>query len=139
MPSIDVLRVIPSRLDPPPVDAPPQAASPSVQFLTIREAAGLLRVSESTVRNAIRAGQLRAFRFGLRGGSIRLSPTDLEAYMAACATEADRVQIAPRRPCGGAFQNLNAAKLLAAWRRQGVLPDRPSDNNAPSSGCSYDP
>ncbi len=56
----------------------PDSSVQDRSLLTIREAAALLRVSQSTVRNAIRAGQLRAFRFGIRGGGIRIGLADLD-------------------------------------------------------------
>jgi excisionase family DNA binding protein len=100
-------------------DNPPAARSGEPSFLTIREAAGVLRVSESTIRNAISSGQLRAFRFGARGGSIRITWADLDDYIAGVAT-APPVSHTPT-PTGGQFKHLNASKLLAAWRQQGVL------------------
>jgi excisionase family DNA binding protein len=98
---------------------PAAAISREPGFLTIREAAGILRVSESTIRNAIGSGQLRAFRFGARGGSIRIIQADLDDYIANAAT-APAVSHTPAST-GGQFKHLNASKLLAAWRQQGVL------------------
>jgi excisionase family DNA binding protein len=95
-------------------------------LLTIRETASLLRVSESTVRNAIRSGQLKAFRFGTRGGSIRIAPADLDDYTASCSTAATPrlPQKSSGRSKGTPFKSLDGAKLLAAWRRQGVFGDQ---------------
>ena len=101
--------------------------------LTIREAAGLLRVSESTVRNAIGSGRMRAYRFGVRGGSIRIGRADLEDYMASCATAARPTGRAAGRADGGLFKSLDAGRLLAAWRRQGVFDGRPNECSAPST------
>lgn len=108
-------------------------------FLTIRDAASLLRVSQSTIRNAVRNGQLRAFRFGNRGGSIRIAADDFQEYVTSCETPG------PRRPAkaagsgNGLFKALDGRKLLAAWQRQGVLDGPPSDSSAPSSGLRYVP
>jgi len=102
-------------------------------LITIREAAGRLRVSESTVRNAVRQGRLRAFRFGVRGGSIRISPADLDDYMASCATSSPSPTRVANAANGTPFKNLDGPRLLAAWRRQGVLGDQPSEDSAPSS------
>jgi excisionase family DNA binding protein len=106
-------------------------------FLTIREAAVLLRVSESTVRNAIASGRLRAFRFGARGGSIRIARPDLDDYIAGSATK----PLKSRTPAStdSQFKHLNASRLLAAWRRQGVFDDRPDGNRAQSSESSDAP
>lgn len=108
-------------------------------LLTIREVAALLRVSESTVRNAIHDGQLKAFRFGARGGSIRIAPVDLEDYTASCATVAKSKTTCPTGSDAGLFKALDGGKLLAAWRQQGVLGDPPSGNNVPSSESRYAP
>lgn len=103
-------------------------------LLTIREAAALLRISDSTIRNAIRNGQLRAFRFGTRGGTIRIVPADLDDYVAGCATTKPSSPQLASNTVGGRFKNLDASKLLAAWRQRGVLDDQPNDSRAPSSG-----
>ena len=108
-------------------------------LLTIREAAALLRVSESTIRNAIHNGQLKAFRFGARGGSIRIAPADLEDYTASCATDAKHRTTCPTGSGNGLFKALDGRKLLAAWRQQGVLDDPPNGNNVPSSESRYAP
>ena len=108
-------------------------------LLTIREAAAMLRISESTVRNAIRSGQLRAFRFGTRGGSIRIAPVDLQEYIASCATAKPSCPKVAPTTAGGRFKHLDASKLLSAWRQQGVLGAPQDGNNAPSSGSSDAP
>ena len=113
----------------------PVATGPAPGLLTIREAAGVLRVSESTIRNAIGSGRLRAFRFGVRGGSIRIGRADLEDYMASCATAARPAGRAVGQANGGRFKNLDAGRLLAAWRRQGVLDGQQGKHNGPSSGA----
>lgn len=103
------------------------------RLLTIREAAGLLRVSPSTIRNAIRAGRLRAFRFGIRGGSIRIGLADLDDYQAACATTPPPMAKAQAGSAAGStFKCLDAKRLLAAWRQQGALAGQPSGRSAQS-------
>jgi excisionase family DNA binding protein len=103
-------------------------------LLTIREAAGVLRVSESTIRNAIGSGRLRAFRFGSRGGSIRIGRADLDDYMVSCATPSRQAGRATGRADGVLFKSLDAGRLLAAWRRQGVLGGRQEEHTSPSLG-----
>src|SRR5262245_1772869 len=71
-----------------------------MEFLTIREAALRLRVSYNTIRGAILAGRLKAYRFGARGGTYRIDPADLEAYQASCATTHQEPP-APRKSAGG--------------------------------------
>ena len=106
-------------------------------FLTIREAAHVLRVSESTIRNAIGSGRLRAFRFGNRGGSIRIAQADLDDYISGAATAP--LVSRTSAPTGRQFKHLDASKLLSAWRRQGVLGAPPDGSNARSSGSSDAP
>jgi excisionase family DNA binding protein len=93
------------------------AAGQHPGLLTIREASALLRLSESTIRNAIRLGQLRAYRFGTRGGSIRIGQADLDDYVAGAATAPcqGHMSVGPFPPStGGEFKSLDASRLLAA-------------------------
>ena len=113
--------------------ATPNSSRQAAGLLTIREVASLLRVSESTVRNAIRKGQLRAFRFGARRGTIRIGKADFEDYLASCVTEPTPTVKRRSRTAGSPFTALDGGRLLAAWRRQGVLADRPNEGSAPSS------
>jgi excisionase family DNA binding protein len=55
----------------------------SKPLLTTQETAELLKVSEATVRTWIRAGEIRAIRFGREW---RLAVKDLEAFVNARAT-----------------------------------------------------
>lgn len=50
-------------------------------YLTIKEVAERLRVSERTVRRWLLAGKLKGFRFGDRAG-WRVDEKDLEAFVA---------------------------------------------------------
>lgn len=52
-------------------------------FFTIQEIAGLLKVSEATVRNWIHQGELRAIRFSRE---FRVATKDLEFFVASHAT-----------------------------------------------------
>ncbi len=54
----------------------------SKPLLTIHEVADLLKVNESTVRQWVRAGELRAIKFGKEW---RVAHKDLEAYLNAHA------------------------------------------------------
>jgi excisionase family DNA binding protein len=54
-------------------------------FLTPREVAEALRVSDMTVYRLIKSGELRALRIGK---SFRISEEDFEAYLADRFTEA---------------------------------------------------
>ena len=52
-------------------------------LLTYSEAAAYLRVSDRTVRDEVRAGNLAAVRIGPRGGAVRISRAELDRYIAA--------------------------------------------------------
>ena len=51
--------------------------SPPAEFLTVKEAASRLSVSERTVYDLVRAGRLNAQRIGNGRGAIRITPADL--------------------------------------------------------------
>jgi excisionase family DNA binding protein len=65
-------------------DLPDDGSPPGVAFLTIAEAAAIVRCCERTIRRAIDSGALRAGRVaaveGHRGG-YRIRPADLETWM----------------------------------------------------------
>lgn len=48
------------------------------KFLTVQEAANLMRVSSMTVTRLIRRGELTAYRIGR---SLRIDQDDLDAYL----------------------------------------------------------
>ena len=52
-------------------------------LLTVKEVAGRLRVSVSTVYELLQSGELPSFRVGLSGGALRISVADLETYLTA--------------------------------------------------------
>jgi|TARA_E500000331_G_scaffold351826_1_gene399212 excisionase family DNA binding protein len=52
----------------------------SQEFYTVAEFAQLLRVSESTVRNYIRKGYIKAIKFGVeRRATVRIPKSEIEA------------------------------------------------------------
>ena len=53
------------------------------QFYTVRQMAEREKVSEKTIRRAIKAGDLKVHRFGPSGRLVRISPEDRRAYEAA--------------------------------------------------------
>lgn len=55
----------------------------SKPFMTTHEVAGLLKVSEATIRNWIHEGELRAIRVGRE---FRVAVKDLEAFVNEHAT-----------------------------------------------------
>lgn len=58
------------------------------QLMTPEEAASHLRASVDTVYRLCRSGKLSHHRLGPKGGTIRVHPSDLEAYVASCRVEA---------------------------------------------------
>jgi len=86
--------------------------------VTVAEAAALLRVSENTIRNAIRAGQLPALRVGIgkKGGAYRILQEDLEAFVARCKERIVTVAapLPPVLPPLTAFRHVDVSRWLAA-------------------------
>ncbi len=109
-------------------------------FLTINQAAERLSVAYGTIRNAIVAGRLVAYKIM---GTYRIRPEDLDAFIESCRVEHGRQGSRPPSPKseagGAAFTHLDGDRLLDAWRRQGVLAGRPRARNARSSGSSCGP
>lgn len=58
------------------------------ELLTVREVAGLLRVSQNCVYELVGRGRLACYRVGSTGrGAIRIRREDVEAYLGACRTQ----------------------------------------------------
>jgi excisionase family DNA binding protein len=55
-----------------------------MQFYTVAEVSSRLRISPSAVYELIHKGTLPCHRVGPRGGAIRVSDDDLEAYVHGC-------------------------------------------------------
>jgi excisionase family DNA binding protein len=55
------------------------------KLLTYREAAHLLGLTDRTIFNLVRKGELRGVKIGIgRNGLVRIDPRDLDEYIAAC-------------------------------------------------------
>ncbi len=109
-------------------------------FLSINQIAERLSVSEGTVRNEIRTGRLRAYRFR---GAYRVAQEDLVGYIETCRVEraplATKAPIPAKRMGGAPFKHLDGRRSLDAWRRQGVAVDPPDAHTPPSSSSSNGP
>ncbi len=55
-------------------------------LLTVRQVAGRLNASLSTIYELIEDGSLPSYRIGRNGGAIRVDEGDLLAYLAQCRT-----------------------------------------------------
>jgi excisionase family DNA binding protein len=55
----------------------------SVRYVTVAEAAALLRLSDSTIRRRVEAGDISGYRFGEH--SIRIPASELRAFVAKSA------------------------------------------------------
>lgn len=111
----------------------------SANLLTIQEAATTLRVSYGTIRNAILAGRLKAYRFGSRAGTYRIEATDLDAFVATCQASSLPAPAKSQPIRGSAFKRLDGGRLLDAWRKQGVAAAPPDGRSVPSSASSCAP
>ncbi len=52
-------------------------------LITVKQASALLNISPATVYALVAEGRIRAHRFGLKRGTIRISEEALEAYCRA--------------------------------------------------------
>jgi excisionase family DNA binding protein len=57
------------------------------ELLTVREVAGLLRVSQNCVYELVAKGKVAAYRVGAGRGTIRIRPEDVESYLQSCRVE----------------------------------------------------
>jgi excisionase family DNA binding protein len=66
--------------------------------MTVASAAAALELKPSTVYALVASGQLAHCRLGPRGGAIRISEVDVEAYRAARRVEAGEAAPEGKRP-----------------------------------------
>lgn len=60
-------------------------------YLTMREVAETLGLSEATIRKLVRSQEIPALRIGPAGKTVRIAAVDLEAYIQAHKTPAHHV------------------------------------------------
>lgn len=96
------------------------------EILTVRELAERFKVSEKTVRRAIKAGRLRAAKLGgdaANGGVWRIALADARAWFDACAaTEAPESTLGGaerRRRSGTRPQHAGSWRTLSAIEENG--------------------
>ena len=68
------------------------------EWFTVRDVASQLRVSPSLVYQLVETGKLACHRIGTGRGAIRISLTDLEAYLRDCRSERQTPIPKPSRP-----------------------------------------
>jgi excisionase family DNA binding protein len=77
------------------VKSPSPSGSAPAPLLTIRDVVAYTRVSEKTVRRAVRDGKLRAFRLP---GGLRFRLQDVETWVDSFAVQPDPAPERGRRP-----------------------------------------
>jgi len=86
-------------------------------LLTVAQVAELLAVSESLVYRLASDGEIPCYRIGK--GALRFRPEDIESYLSTHLHGKQRAR-RQRTASGSVFKHLDAARLTAAWREQGV-------------------
>ena len=87
------------------------------QLHTVREVAERLRCSAALVYSLCEKGKLAHVRLGLRRGTIRIASADVDAFIASCTIDTGGRGKPPAS--GRTFSQLNQAKLLKAWGKNG--------------------
>lgn len=94
--------------------------------LSVRQVADRLNVKRSCVYALLRARKMRFVRLGRRRGTIRIREEALEQFIQDNTVPRRRKTFGkPRVSASSGFRYLNAARLLDAWAKQGVLPPVP--------------
>lgn len=119
-----------------PSDVQGRAQPMASQYMSIQQAAERLSVAYNTVRNAILAGKLTAYRVL---GTYRIKVEDLDAFIEAGRVEKKGREAKPPAPRASALKHLNGARLRAAWTAQGVRLPRQGGHSAASSEPSGGP
>jgi len=114
----------------------PAKSSSAEAYLSIRRAAQKLDVAYNTIRNAILAGGLAAYKIQ---GTYRINPVDLADYVERCRVEVKGRVTGPPAPKSHTLKHLDGARLRAAWTARGVRVPRPGGDSARSSGSTRDP
>ena len=98
-----------------------------MQLLTVNQVAARLGVSRGLVYALVRGRRIRFERFGTGRGTIRISEEALEEFRQKCLRETQEAQpvLAGQAPSSSpsrsGFTNLDAGRLLEAWKEQGAV------------------
>ncbi len=68
-----------------------------VNLLTVKDVAERLNVSPSLVYQLVESGKLPVHRIGTGRGTIRVSQSDLESYLAGCHTQTRSPSLVSRK------------------------------------------
>lgn len=93
----------------------PQSES-STRLLTVKETSERLSCSVALVYSLCEKGKLAHVRLGLGRGTIRVSQSNIEAFIASCTIDIGGQGKPPAS--GRGFQQLNQEKLLKAWGKK---------------------
>jgi excisionase family DNA binding protein len=107
----------------------------SAVYLSLSQTAERLNLSGGTVRNEIKSGRLRAYRFR---GAYRIEEGDLAEYIRSCRLESREPEAKPPAPGPTTLKHLDGARLRAAWNAQGILAPQKGGGSARSSGLRSD-
>jgi excisionase family DNA binding protein len=93
--------------------------------LTVKEAAGRMRLSAASVYALCATKKLRHTRVGVGRGKIIIEPGAIVEYLAKGTVSV--VSDGPTRPTGNQgrtrpFTHLDSERLLEAWKEQGAVP-----------------
>jgi excisionase family DNA binding protein len=95
----------------------------SVQPYTVKEAAAKLRLSAASVYALCAARKLRHQRVGVGRGKIVIPHDAIDEYLARATVNSADAPPQTRDIAGQkglkTFANLDSARLLAAWKKQG--------------------
>ena len=112
---------------------------PDGYFFTIREVTEVLNLSDGTVRNAIKSGELKAVRLkGAGKGPYRIKKQWLQNYLEGCEVGLPQEQEkAPTgSPTGGRFKHIKPTWLSETSQPSEQTVDRSSGRKSRSSGGS---
>ena len=117
---------------------------PEETLLSIAEAAAILRVGETTVRNAIKSGRLRSYRpatGGAANGGYRIMMADTVAFLngSEYTPEAASRENNSRPAVGRPFKHIEANWLREPSRQQEPQDEKSSARKPRSYGRSCGP
>ena len=99
---------------PPAQNASPSTDSADVRLVSPTEVAAMCGLSRRAVYDAIKRGELRAFKLCSR---LRISTADVDAWLAASLVPISSLPAIPRAPITAAIESAPAGSFRARLRR----------------------